>query len=351
MSPPLIAAAPTRMPLGTGWGLLVAAAASAAHGILFPGTIASGGSLAAQSRAIEAQVMIGVLGVFQLAADSLWRNDRAFHEGRVAARLSAVACLVAALGYGLGRNWSHAPWLTAAGAALNLVLLLALGSRLRLRQGGIGLLMVVAIIALGMLSMASLALAELQPESFRIALLGPYEEYTLRALRLARVAAIVLPVLTLLQRDLPADVRPRSLDSDDALARAGRHAILCGAAGMAPLLLASGLVLEGLKALLVFPSVAALIGSAIAARLAARHAPRLEAWGWLSIACSMAAGLLMGLYALADPWVTISFAADYNGALRRAVRWVHVCAVMLGLVAIFISRQFTASANQKGGRS
>lgn len=343
------AALPARFHNLAGWFLLFSAVASAALcGFSLPGgSTSSAASVAAQNRAFEAHVMIAVLGIFELAVQPLWQKYFAFPERRITTQLRGTGSLLAALGYGLGPYWSHAPWLIATGAVMNLALLIELGSRLRRCREAGSLTILVTIFGFGMLLSAVLALAELQAESLGFSVLGPYDGFPLRTLRLARVAAIVLPVLDLLYQALL-----KAGDFDDALARLGRRANLCGVVGMAPLLFASGMIFAPLKTLLVIPSVAIFVGVFCGFRLAYRDARRLEAWGWLLMTVSMAGGLAMGLYAFADPWLTLAFAGDYNSDARRLARWAHVSAVLLGLAAIFASRQFASAAeNSHGGRS
>ncbi|MGH7854772.1 MAG: hypothetical protein ACREP3_15095, partial [Candidatus Binatia bacterium] len=248
--------------------------------------------------------------------------------------LTASGSLLAGVGYALSLRWSYAPWLIVIGAIMNLAVLMDLMKSRSARQSNRDNRIILTMLCFGMLLIAVLALAQLQAERFAFAVLGPDDGFTLRTLRLARVAAIVLPVLSLLYQGLVDRTDP-----SDRVAAWGRLGMICGTVGMATLLLAAGVISSNLKVLLVIPSVAIFAGVVCGFPLARRHAAPLEAWGWFLIALSMAAGLLMGLYAFANPWVTLEFPGEYNDYARRVIRLAHVDCVILGLSAIFLARE------------
>jgi hypothetical protein len=317
----------------TGWCLFLAALVSAAWlglGFLKEASVHLG-----PTPAREAQTLIAVLGVLQLATSQLLRDATLASGTRNStARLTASGSLFAALGFVSDLR------LIAIGALMNfvgyIVLITRLSTRRRAREIGLGLVM----ICFAMLLMAAMAIYGWQAKHFAIIDLGPDDGFTLRTLRLARVAAIVLPVLTFLYEGLADESEPC-----DRVVRTGRLMMLCGTVGMATILVGAGLIFVYLKVLLIIPSIAIFAGVLCGLCLARRHAAPLETWGWLLIALSMSAGLLMGLYAFAGPWVTLQFPGEYNDYARRLIRLVHVDAVVLGLVAIFISREIQALKN------
>jgi hypothetical protein len=193
---------------------------------------------------------------------------------------------------------------------------------------------ILTMLCFGMLLLATMALGQLHAAHFQFAVLGPDDGFTWRTLRLARVAAITLPVLSLLYQGLA-----ERADPSDRVTSWGRFGMNCGTVGMATILVGAGGIFFNLKVLLVIPSVAIFIGVVCGLALARRHATPLEAWGWLLIALSMAAGLLMGVYAFASPWVTLEFPGEYNEYARRLIRLAHVDCVILGLAAIFVARE------------
>jgi hypothetical protein len=245
-----------------------------------------------------------------------------------------LGALLAGFGYALSLRWSYAAWLIVIGAILNLIVLMELLKRPYMPRDNRDDRIILAMLFFGMLLLAIMALAQLQAAYSQSAVLGQDDGFTLRTLRLARVAAIVLPVLSILYQGL-IDRADRS----DRVVVWGRFGMICGTVGMATILVAAGVIFPNLKVLLVIPSVAIFVGVVCGFALARRHAAPLEAWGWLLIAFSMAAGLLMGLYAFANPWVTLEFPGEYNDYARRLIRLAHVDCIIFGLSAIFIARE------------
>jgi len=72
--------------------------------------------------------------------------------------------------------------------------------------------------------------------------------------------------------------------------------------------------------------------------LAKRHARPLELWGWLLIAVSIAAGLVIGLFAFDGPLQPPGFVGGYNDLVRTLMRLAHTYCIVFGLASIFISR-------------
>lgn len=186
-------------------------------------------------------------------------------------------------------------------------------------------------LCLGMLFAVVVAVLQGNPANFIP--VGPQDELRVRMLRLAQVAFIALPLLTLLYERLMASA-PR----DSRLARWGRAAMIGGMIGMPAILTLASLTRAEFKFLLPFPAVATFAGTSCGAWLARRQGRPLEWWGWLLIALSMAAGLLMGLYAFDGPLPPPVFIGAYNDLVRRVIRLTHAYTIVTGFISILISR-------------
>ena len=163
--------------------------------------------------------------------------------------------------------------------------------------------------------------------------LGAWDGLRMRLFRLARVAAVALPLLALFLSRLAARV-----GSDSATARRARRAMIFGAAAMPLVLAAAALTRLELRMFLPLPALA-VVYATFSASLLARRAHPAELWGWRLIAASTAAGLVMGLYAFDAPLLG-DFAGAYDGALRAAIRGVHEASIVSGMTLIFLCQVF-----------
>jgi hypothetical protein len=179
-------------------------------------------------------------------------------------------------------------------------------------------------LALGMAAFG-LVLAALLPWSIVLGL-GPEDGVRLRMLRLARVAAIAVPLLLLLYPVAPPRLeRPR---------RWGLTLLRMGALTMAPILAAAGLTWTGLKYLLPLPADTTLAGAGIAAWLAWRSGSAAERAGWSIVSGSMAVGLLVGGFAFDGPLAAPAFLGAYGDGPRWLLRQAHVYAILLGFALL-----------------
>jgi hypothetical protein len=192
---------------------------------------------------------------------------------------------------------------------------------------------ILLVLCFGILLEAVMGLFEFKPQIFLPSYLGPEDGLRMRMLRLARVAAIALPVLTVLFAGLSSRADPHS-----RAVRWGGIGMLCGTIGMPALLAAAGFTRIELRALLPVPADAILFGTLCGLWLSREHAQPLEMWGWFLIALSMGAGLFMGLYAFDAPLVPPNLVGAYNDYGRRLIRLVHVGCILLGFSTIFFSR-------------
>jgi hypothetical protein len=163
--------------------------------------------------------------------------------------------------------------------------------------------------------------------------LGSGEGLRMRLFRLARVAAVALPLLALFLSRLAARV-----GSDSATARRARRAILFGAAAMPLLLAAAAFTRLEFRMLLPMPALAVVYAAFSASHLA-RRADAAELWGWRLVAVSTASGLVMGLYAFDAPLLG-NFAGPFDGALRTAIRAAHEAAIIAGMALICLCQVF-----------
>ena len=152
---------------------------------------------------------------------------------QVAAVLTSFGAASYIAGYMLGLWWPKCHWLVLVGSLVNLsgfAYLLQVGATgVYARQIG----MILPVACFGMLLDFVAGLLPVLPESFVLEHLGADDGVRLRMLRLARVAAIALPVLTLLYYGVAGDP-----ELDRTKARLGGKSLATGAVGM-PLILVS----------------------------------------------------------------------------------------------------------------
>jgi len=325
-----------RLNRNIGWVLLVAGFAYATW--LDPCSLSERGSscLAAGPKitARHAQTMVVGMGLLQLAASRMLATTSLLPLAYgISAWLTGLGAVVSAMGYGVTGRWASSAWLILAGALMNLTgfIIISWGGpgRGRNRQFSV----VLAIICSGVVLDAVMGMSELSSRLFLPPYIGAEDGLRLRMLRLARVSAIVLPVLTLLHQGLAehADPRTRSV-------RWGRIGMLCGTIGIPVILTIAGFMNFGFKLLLPIPANAIFIGTLCGAWLAKRHARPLELWGWLLIAVSIAAGLVIGLFAFDGPLPPPGFVGGYNDVVRTLIRLAHTYCIVFGLATIFISQ-------------
>ncbi len=170
-------------------------------------------------------VVLGMAFLQLIVAGAVAGNARAWPQ-RGASWLTGLGTLLYTAGYALASAWSPSVWLIPAGALLNLggfALLLA-----QLGRGGSPRIwrLVLPVICLGMLLDVVMGLFTVNPEQFLPAYLGPEDGVRLRMLRLARAAAIALPVVALFYEGLAARGPSSSAGAarpSRPLVRRGRH--------------------------------------------------------------------------------------------------------------------------------
>jgi hypothetical protein len=287
----------------------------------------------ARMAARQAQAVVVGMAFLQLVVSGALRLGRGGPGGRRAvAWLTGVGALLYAAGYALVPVWPPGVYVIPAGALLNL-----LGFALLLGQvgGSSGVWRVVLpVVCLGMLLDAVMGLFAADPSAFLPAYLGPEDGVRLRMLRLARAAAVALPAVALLYEGLAARV-----DFDRPLARRGRVLLWVGVATMSTTLTVAAFTSVRVKFLLPLPALTAFAGTCAGAALAYHHARPLEVWGWLLVASSMGAGLLIGLYAFDGPLPAPAVFDGYNDFARRLTRLGHAYCIVLGLLSIFLARE------------
>ena len=320
-----------------GWALLLAGVATAAA--LDPwffcaqSALEFAGSMRPEVRHLQG-VVLG-MGLLQLAMAHLLATsafDRKVHP--TAALLTAVGAAIYTTGYVLGLIWPACHWLVLVGSLINF--------------GGFAFLlwvqphgeyasqirMILPVACFGMLLDFVGGLFQILPAQLVIDHFGADDEVRLRMMRLARVAVIALSVLTLLYYA----VAGRSV-TDRRTAGWGGFVLACGAIGMPAILAAACFTSLYLKYLLVLPATAVVAGTVLGLTFALRYAKPLETWGWALIVASTSVGMLMGLYAFDGPFATPEFLGEYSEISRRLSRLAHSYSIVLGILAIFLSRE------------
>jgi hypothetical protein len=254
----------------------------------------------------------------------------------LASGLSGAGALVYAAGYGLQIQWEEGAWLVVVGALLNFVAFAVLAGA---GAGRPALRVVLLVFCFGMLLDTVMGLFAADPERFLPSYLGAEDGVRMRMLRLARAAVVALSLLTLLYQDLAARAGPGR-----RLVYWGQVALLVGAAGMPLVLGVAAFTTVEAKYLLPIPAQATFLGTLAGAWLAAAWARPLELWGWLLVAVSMGAGLLMGLYAFDGPLPAPAAIGAYNDYARRLTRLAHAYCIVLGLLSIFLARELEQAA-------
>jgi hypothetical protein len=287
----------------------------------------------ARMAARQAQaVVIGAAFLQVIAAAALAVGGPRAGFRPVAAGLTGLGTVLYTAGYALAASFPGAVRLIPAGAALNLggfALLLAAAWK---EPGASVWRVVLPVICLGMLLDVAMGLFAADPARFLPASLGPDDGVRLRMLRLARAAALALPAVALLYEGL-------AVRAHGPLVRRGRAALWCGVLGMSSILTAAGFTSVQVKFLLPLPALTTFAGTCAGLWLARTQGRPLEVWGWLLVAASMGAGLLMGLYAFDGPLPAPDFLGHYNDFARRLSRLAHAYCIVLGLVSIFLARE------------
>ncbi|MCC2669634.1 MAG: hypothetical protein K0Q72_2105, partial [Armatimonadetes bacterium] len=285
------------------------------------------GSLRTAARLAQA-VVLG-MGFLQLLVQLVLSPGLLQHRTAGAARLlTAAGALLTAVGYPLQLVRPEGTWLVAGGALLNLAgfgaLAVAAG-----RAEAPGLVRAALwTLVFGMTLDAGAAVVLLRPELFPPHL-GAEDGVRLRMLRLAGVAAIALPLQTILLQHLAG------FPPEKGAAKWGGPALAVGAAGMPLILTIAALGPLPLKYLLWLPADAVLFGAGVAVWLAFRNGTPLERWGWGLVLASMVVGQLMGGYAFDGPLPPPPAFGHYNDFVRRLSRLGHAYAILLGLLALF----------------
>lgn len=279
-------------------------------------------------------VMLG-MSLLQLAVAHLLATP-AFKRKvpQTVAALTALGATIYTAGYVLGLTWPSCHWLVLVGSLLNFTGFAYLLWAQPMGGYAVWINRIVPIVCFGMLLDFAAGLFEVFPEYFGLAFLGADDGVRLRMMRLARVAAIALSVLTLLSYSaLSRGTADRNADGW------GGFFLSCGAIGMPVILAAACFTSLHWKYLLVLPAAAALGGVFMALISSWKHARPLECWGWALIATSTSAGMLMGLYAFDGPLETPKILGQYNETPRRLSWLAHSYCIVLGIMAIFLAKE------------
>jgi hypothetical protein len=299
-----------------------------------------------KTTATTAQPMIAVMAFLLLVVPHLLTSlEHQLTRRKVISWLTGTGTVSCVVGY-LASPW----WPTATGLIPGGALMVLIGFTLILCWAPAvwadrNLRIMSLTIGFAMMLVTAMGLFQWDAELFLPAYLGYEDGFRMRMLRLARVAAIALPLLSILYDGIAYQDHPETW-----LARWGGVAMVFGAIGLPVVLASASLTLVGLKLLLPLPAHAILAGTLCAAWRARKHGDSLELCGWLLIASSMAAGMFMGLYAFLLPPLSLHSLADYNDLTRRLIRLAHIYGVLNGMVMIFVARELRGAAESSWTR-
>lgn len=248
-----------------------------------------------------------------------WAGDRLLTAGAV---LYAAGALLQFFGSGFAWLLPIGAWVASIGI-LTPVPSPSAEARLLTRR-------LLTVVALGLVLEGLLALNTVDEFTVLRGFLGGEDELRQRLLRLARVAALILPLLAL----LGVELRERAPVEGRAARVTGwlTAGLALGAAGMPLVLILSALVDLRWKYLLPVPADLTLAGTITGAWLAFRHGFPRERVGWLLIAASMSVGMLMGGYAFEGPLP--SPVGNYAASTRTLLRNWHAATIVLGILLI-----------------
>jgi hypothetical protein len=282
----------------------------------------------------HAQAVLLAMGFLQLSVAMIFQEMPVIAPGqKTAAWLAALGGIIYVVGWLLADVGGGVGWLVPGGAFLGAAgLFVLLWTCLRAGAAG-DVILVLSIFCFGMALDTVLGFFALDPTHYIPEYLGRADGVRRRMLRLARAAAIALPTVLLLLREVAKQARP------SLWVQRARVGMWCGALGMPVVLILAALTWIPFKYLLPIPALAMFAGTALAFWLARSSASRLELFGWILIAISMGAGLFMGMYAFDGPMPAPGPFAEYNGFLRRISRLTHAYSIVLGLMSIFVARQ------------
>ncbi|QEG02717.1 hypothetical protein Mal15_68380 [Stieleria maiorica] len=292
----------------------------------------------------HAHGVVIAMAFLQLAMAHLLATSAFNHRSRkIAASLTAVGAASYSAGYALALWQPAFHALVLVGSLVNFsgfAFLLGVGpTGVYARQ----IRMILPVACFGMLMDFMAGLRPILPEAWILEQFGSEDGVRLRMLRLARVAAIALSVLTLLYYGIA-----RRAGTDRGKARLGGISLATGAVGMPLILALACFTSMHVKYLLAIPSTAVVVGVYLGCVFAFKQGGLLERWGWLLIAASTSVGMLIGLYAFDGPFPTPEFMGGYNNLPRRLTRMTHSYSIVLGMISIFLARELGNGQNVNG---
>lgn len=222
----------------------------------------------------HAQGVVLGMALLQLAMAHLLATSAFDREVRqTTALLTTLGATIYTAGYALGLMWPVCHGLVLFGSLTNFsgfAYLLWVQPR---GEYAPQIRMILPVACFGMLLDFLAGLFQVFPEEFILDYLGGADGVRLRMMRLARVAAIALSVLTLLYYGVA-----RRAGMDRSITRCGGLVLACGAIGMPAILAAACFTSLSLKYLLPLPATAVLIGVFLGLMFGLRHAKPLEWW-------------------------------------------------------------------------
>ena len=254
-----------------------------------------------------------------------------------ASLLTGLAAITYTGGYVLLLLFSFGGTLVLLGSLLNLTVF---AWALRREIGGIAatqIRLILVVLCFGMCLDLVSGLITVFPDVFHPAWLGSQDDVRLRMLRLARVAGIGLPVLTLLFFDLVDRTRATGRIVD-----LGQRGFVVGAMAMPSTLAMACFFFVEIKYLLTIPSTAVCVGSLVACVVSWKHGAWLEKFAWIVITLSLFGGMITGMYAFDGPFPAPESVAHYQVTARRLMRVGHAFAIVFGMLSLFIAQRLRA---------
>jgi hypothetical protein len=172
-----------------------------------------------------------------------------------------------------------------------------------------------------------------QAEQAGVAADGGEAQVAMAMLRLARMAAVAIPLFLLMHHEIRDGAVDRPL-----LIKWVPKIFLFGAVALPLLLVLPPAVWMPLKYATPLGSDAVLIGVGFTAYWAFKKGLKVEFLGWLLLAISMNMGLLMGAYAFDGPFAAPEFIGEYLDAGRRLLRSSHVEVIVVATAMIIADR-------------
>ncbi len=274
----------------------------------------------------DAQLALLRMGLFQLLMSFVLEGRRSIWSGLVVCSSALYALGFVARALVPGWSFPAIPLFAGLHAAAVLWLLVSTPKKPWFPKGRLWVLL------LGMLVDLGLGLiewrGELLPDYF-----APVDSVRMRMLRLARMAAVALPLLASLQEELMAKA-----DHGLKWVRRGQWGIRIGAVGMPAMLTGCALTWWNRKGGLMLLTLSMMYGVFMSARLARNEGRAFERASWLVVFYSMCVGFVISAFSFGGPFPTPRVIGQYPELPRAIIRQAHTYAIVFGIVGVVLAR-------------